>query len=277
MESERRALLAVKSDMYDHGDRFSSWTGKDCCGWRGVACDNTTGHVTKLDLRYPCTKTFMRPIPYLYQYDTWHVFLTNETIGVSKVNLSLQELKHLKYLDLSSNNFALAPVPKMIAALVHLEYLDLSKAMFDGLIPPQFGNLSKLHHLDLGGWYDNRLQVDDLDWLSRIPSLKYLDMSSGGNYLSGDMPETLQSLRDLEYLDLSGNSNVSVRMPTWLGNLTSFAIFKLVGNKLIGGEIPPIVGDFTLQILGHLDMSYNNLSGQIPRTMDGLCNINFDS
>ncbi|CAL9115856.1 unnamed protein product, partial [Musa textilis] len=399
MESERRALLAVKSDMYDPGNRFSSWTGKDCCGWRGVACDNTTGHVTKLDLRYPCTKTFMRPIPYLYQYDTWHVFLTNETIGVSKVNLSLQELKHLKYLDLSRNNFALAPVPKMIAALVHLEYLDLSKAMFDGLIPPQFGNLSKLHHLDLGGWYDNRLQVDDLDWLSRIPSLKYLDMSSvdlsketnwlhvinslptleelyldnaklpyvpspwppfnltavatlalsanfnitsamlrwlsnatsleyvylsssgsptiesvqvavaslsnlkgldlsynslegeilellnnvssrglkqlvlRGNYLSGDMPETLQSLRDLEYLDLSGNSNVSVRMPTWLRNLTSLRYLNLQGNKLIGGEIPPIVGDFVQ--LEHLDLSFTDITGEIPSSIGNLTNLEF--
>ncbi|CAL9116800.1 unnamed protein product, partial [Musa acuminata var. zebrina] len=55
MESERRALLAIKSDMYDPGDRFSSWTGKDCCGWRGVACDHTTGHVTKLDLHYSYT------------------------------------------------------------------------------------------------------------------------------------------------------------------------------------------------------------------------------
>ncbi|XP_064955660.1 receptor-like protein EIX1 [Musa acuminata AAA Group] len=166
MESERRALLAVKSDMYDPGDRFSSWTGKDCCGWRGVACDNTTGHVTKLDLRYP------------YTYDLWDMFNDGETIGVSKVNQSLQELKQLKYLDLSMNNFSGAPVPKMIASLVHLQYLNLSYAMFDGPIPPQFENLSNLNYLDLHGWYDDDfLHVDDLDWLSRVPSLKYLDMS----------------------------------------------------------------------------------------------------
>ncbi|XP_064999322.1 receptor-like protein EIX1 [Musa acuminata AAA Group] len=166
MESERRALLAIKSEMYDPDNWFSTWTSKDCCGWRGVACDNTTGHVTKLDLRYP------------YTYDLWDMFNDGETIGVSKVNPSLQELKQLKYLDLSMNNFSGVPVPKMIASLVHLEYLNLSYAMFDGPIPPQLGNLSNLHYLDLHRWYDDDfLHVDDLDWLSRIPSLKYLDMS----------------------------------------------------------------------------------------------------
>ncbi|CAD5183544.1 unnamed protein product [Musa acuminata subsp. malaccensis] len=372
MESERRALLAIKSDMYDPDNWFSSWTGKDCCGWRGVACDNTTGHVTKLDLRYPDT------------YDVRDISDITETMGGSKVNPSLQELKHLTYLDLSMNNFSHAPVPTMIASLVHLEYLNLSNAMFDGPIPPQFENLSNLHHLDLHGWYDD-LHVDDLDWLSRIPSLKYLDMSyvdlskatnwfyvinsistlevlhliyvdlpyvpsrlppfnltaiatldlSGNfiitsamlswlsnatslenlflsgcwsltieslqvalgalsnlkgldlsdnslegeireilnnvssrglkhldlrsNQLSGDIPPG--SLRDLEYLDLSGNSIVDVHILASLGNLTNLRHLELWGNS-ISGEIPPTVGKFVR--LEYLDLSSNQLSGDIP-------------
>uniref|UniRef100_A0A804IHW6 Leucine-rich repeat-containing N-terminal plant-type domain-containing protein n=1 Tax=Musa acuminata subsp. malaccensis TaxID=214687 RepID=A0A804IHW6_MUSAM len=372
MESERRALLAIKSDMYDPDNWFSSWTGKDCCGWRGVACDNTTGHVTKLDLRYPDT------------YDVRDISDIMETMGGSKVNPSLQELKHLTYLDLSMNNFSHAPVPTMIASLVHLEYLNLSNAMFDGPIPPQFENLSNLHHLDLHGWYDD-LHVDDLDWLSRIPSLKYLDMSyvdlskatnwfyvinsistlevlhliyvdlpyvpsrlppfnltaiatldlSGNfiitsamlswlsnatslenlflsgcwsltieslqvalgalsnlkgldlsdnslegeireilnnvssrglkhldlrsNQLSGDIPPG--SLRDLEYLDLSGNSIVDVHILASLGNLTNLRHLELWGNS-ISGEIPPTVGKFVR--LEYLDLSSNQLSGDIP-------------
>ncbi|CAL9186685.1 unnamed protein product [Musa hybrid cultivar] len=283
MESERRALLAIKSDMYDPGDRFSSWTGKDCCGWRGVACDNTTGHVTKLDLRYP------------YTDDIWDTFW--KPIGISKVNPSLQELKHLEYLDLSVNNFFHAPVPKMIASLVHLEYLNLSHAMFDGLIPPQLGNLSNLHYLDLQGWYDGQLHVDDLDWLSRIPYLKYLDMSyvnlsRATNWLSeiNSIP-TLELLRlsaaDLPYvpsplptfnltailtLDLSSNLNMST-MLRWFSNATSLEYLLLFGttNNLITGQIPDTIGG--LHNLTDLDISNNNLSGQIPRTMGGLCNL----
>ncbi|CAL9750750.1 unnamed protein product, partial [Musa acuminata subsp. burmannicoides] len=385
MESERRSLLAIKSDMYDPGDRFSSWTGKDCCGWRGVACDNTTGHVTKLDLHYPDT------------YDVRDISDIMETMGGSKVNPSLQELKHLTYLDLSMNNFSHAPVPTMIASLVHLEYLNLSNAMFDGPIPPQFENLSNLHHLDLHGWYDD-LHVDDLDWLSRIPSLKYLDMSyvdlskatnwfyvinsiptlevlrlsyadlpyvpsplptfnltaiatldlSGNfiitsamlswlsnatslenlflsgcwsltieslqvalgalsnlkgldlsdnslegeireilnnvssrglkhldlrsnlrwNQLSGDIPPG--SLRDLEYLDLSGNSIVDVHILASLGNLTNLRHLDLWGNS-ISGEIPPIVGDAVR--LEYLYLSYNGIIGKIPQSMGNLSNL----
>ncbi|XP_042415392.1 receptor-like protein EIX1 [Zingiber officinale] len=98
LESERRALIAIKSDMYDPGEWLSSWTGYDCCKWRGVACDNGTGYVTRLDLHYS---------------DEYNP--RGESIGASKVNPSLLELKHLKYLDLSFNNFAYAHVPHMIA------------------------------------------------------------------------------------------------------------------------------------------------------------------
>ncbi|URD76412.1 LRR receptor-like serine threonine-protein kinase [Musa troglodytarum] len=131
------------------------------------------------------------------------VFYDGETIGVSKVNPSLQELKHLKYLDLSMNNFSHAPVPTMIASLVHLEYLNLSNTMFDGLIPPQLGNLSNLHYLDLHGWYRYYLHVDNLDWLSRIPSLKYLDMSFVNLSKTINWFHVINSLPTLEELYLS--------------------------------------------------------------------------
>nr|XP_018678819.1 PREDICTED: leucine-rich repeat receptor protein kinase EMS1-like [Musa acuminata subsp. malaccensis] len=303
MESERRALLAIKSDMYDPDNWFSSWTGKDCCGWRGVACDHTTGHVTKLDLRYP------------YTYELWDMFNDGETIGVSKVNPSLQELKQLKYLDLSMNNFSHAPVPKMIASLVHLEYLNLSYAMFNGPIPPQLGNLSNLHYLDLQRWYDDDfLHVDDLDWLSRIPSLKYLDMSyvnlskaTNWFYIINSIP-TLEVLHlffvDLPYvpsplppfnltaiatLDLSWNSNITSAMLRWLSNATSLENLLLSGcgsltieslqvalgafsnlkeldlsDNFFKGEIREILNNVSSRGLKHLDLSSNQLSGDIP-------------
>ncbi|CAL9750744.1 unnamed protein product [Musa acuminata subsp. burmannicoides] len=303
MERESRALLAIKSDMYDPDNWFSTWTGKDCCGWRGVACDHTTGHVTRLDLHYP------------YTYDVRDISDIMETMGGSKVNSSLQELKHLTYLDLSMNNFSHAPVPKMIASLVHLEYLNLSYTMFDGPIPPQLGNLSNLHYLDLQGWYDDDfLHVDDLDWLSRIPSLKYLDMSyvnlskaTNWFYIINSIP-TLEVLHlsyaDLPYvpsplppfnltsiatLDLSWNSNITSTMLRWLSNATSLENLLLSGcgsltiesvqvalgallnlkeldlsGNSLKGEILEILNNVSSRGLKHLDLRWNQLSGDIP-------------
>ncbi|URD73414.1 LRR receptor-like serine threonine-protein kinase [Musa troglodytarum] len=286
MESERRALLAIKSDMYDPGDRFSSWTGKDCCGWRGVACDHTTGHVTKLDLRYHYT--------YHYTYDLWDLIYNEERIGVSKVNPSLQELKHLKHLDLSMNDFSGAPVPEMIASLVHLEYLNLSKAMFDGLIPPQFGNLSNLHYLDLQAWDYDLLHVDDLDWLPRIPSLKYLDMSSVNlsratnwfyvinsistlevlhlkyadlPYVSSPLPPF--NLTAIATLELSGNSNITSAMLRWLSNATSleYLLLSRCGSPTIE-SVQIALG--ALSNLKGLDLSFNSLKGEILELLNNV-------
>ncbi|KAL4574924.1 hypothetical protein LXL04_021764 [Taraxacum kok-saghyz] len=51
--TERLVLTELKNSLVDRANRLSSWSGKDCCGWSGVVCDNLTHHVQELHLRGP--------------------------------------------------------------------------------------------------------------------------------------------------------------------------------------------------------------------------------
>ena len=53
IKSEREALVRFKEGVIDFPGKLSSWVGEDCCQWKGVECDNESGHVTNLNLSNP--------------------------------------------------------------------------------------------------------------------------------------------------------------------------------------------------------------------------------
>ncbi|KAF2316401.1 hypothetical protein GH714_041742 [Hevea brasiliensis] len=57
--------------------------------------------------------------------------------------------------------------------------LNFSRAGFGGMIPHQLGNLSNLQYLNLegDGYYYHEIYVENLDWLSSLSSLEFLDLS----------------------------------------------------------------------------------------------------
>ncbi|KAG1354947.1 receptor-like protein EIX1 [Cocos nucifera] len=289
IEHERRALLAIRADIFDPGEWLSSWTGQDCCQWRGVGCDDTTGHVVKLDLKYPSA------------YDL--IYGTGEIPEPSKVNPSISSLIHLRYLDLSMNNFSCAPIPQFIGSLMHLEYLNLSMAWFNGPIPRQIGNLSSLRYLDLRGgypfldkwsgyveYYPITLRVNDLEWLSRITSLQYLDLSFANLSMASNwldeinmhtsllalklfytglpgIPSTLQHVNftSLTVLDLSYNAISAV--PHWLLNISSLVQLDLQGC-LFHGRLSTVADRLgNLNHLKHLDLCRNKITGGISQSL----------
>ena len=69
IQSEREALLRFKAGVIDIPGKLSSWVGEDCCqSWKGVECNNESGHVTKLNLSNPAGRPRHFDYYEIYQY-----------------------------------------------------------------------------------------------------------------------------------------------------------------------------------------------------------------
>ncbi|XP_018504134.2 receptor-like protein EIX2 [Pyrus x bretschneideri] len=295
IEEERRALVSFKQHLVDPSGRLSSWVGHDCCQWEGLSCNNHTGHVGKMDLRN--TYSF-------FDGEQGESAYEKSCLG-GKINASLLSLKHLKYLDLSNNDFHGTRIPMFFGELKSLQYLNLSFASFEGEIPPSLGNLSSLDILDLGVNY--LLRSRNMTWLSHLSSLKYLNLNYLDLSLTGvswaydfnmlpsllelhlsscqieSIPLSLQTINfpplslqrinftSLLVLDMS-NNNIKSSFPSWFFNLTSLVTLDLSGNDL-SDHFPSEFANF--KSLEYLDLSSTGLIGQIPKEIGKMCKLKF--
>ncbi|KAL7215468.1 hypothetical protein ACSBR1_027603 [Camellia fascicularis] len=230
IEREKQALLKFKEAAIDHSGILSSWGNeedkKDCCKWRGVNCNNHTGHVTMLDLHF----FFLR----------------------GKISPSLLELQHLKYLDLGENRFG-GPIPHQLGNLSNLRYLDLSSNYLEGPIPHKLGNLSNLRYLDL---CSNFLEAQIPDAFGNMISLVHLNLSY--NQLEGGIPKSFVNLSRLQTLNLGGN-----QLNGTLPNFTRFSSLReldLSYNQL-NGPFPESFGPLPSLVL--LDLSRNQITSPL--------------
>nr|GEW46624.1 hypothetical protein [Tanacetum cinerariifolium] len=208
IDKERQALLDFKALM------LSTWRPEeedDCCRWRGVWCNDQTGHVTELDLSY---------------------------YGLGgEISLSLLNLTYLNHLDLSYNSFN-GTFPKFICSMTHLTFLSLSYNMFTGTIPESIGNLTQLTYLDLGLNKFSGVIPESIASLTKLTQLR-LD----GNNFNGTIPISIGSLTSLTYLVLSENE-FSGTIPMSIGSLTKLTSLHLSDNSFYG-TIPREFGNLT--------------------------------
>ncbi|KAK3419961.1 hypothetical protein EUGRSUZ_G00734, partial [Eucalyptus grandis] len=274
--TEREALLKFKQNLTDPSRRLGSWTGEDCCKWEGVKCSEKTGHVSKLNLRNLCDD------------------LESCNLG-GKIHPALNELKFLKYLDLSFNDFVTHRTQKFLTSLKKLEYLNLSFAGH-GQISNQLSNLSSLRYLDLNGWNlrEPSLSTEKIRSLSTFSNLKYLDLSytslinpkewlSSINMLSSlecllltgcDLEDSSASLpinfTTLRFLDLSQNS-INSSIPPWFQNFSKLEYLDLSDNDL-QGIFPTFILENN-QWFRFLGVSSNRMEGQLLKNSSIFCNL----
>ncbi|KAL4311356.1 hypothetical protein GQ457_01G004960 [Hibiscus cannabinus] len=199
-------------------------------------------------------------------------------------------LKNLEYLSLGHNNLV-GPIPPAIFNTSTLQVISLVLNQLSGSLPLNLGLwLPNLEQLLLGS---NQFVGSFPKSISNASKLTVLDLSY--NYFSGSIPGTLGNLRSLKKLNLEVNNLASSDMG-FLSSLTNCRDLELLGfdnNKLIGGELPASVGNFSdslqsfyaagcniqgsiptefgnLSRLMAINISDNKLTGTVPTTIGGL-------
>ena len=80
----------------------------------------------------------------------------------------------------------------------------------------------------------------------------------------GELPSSLKKCKSLSFIDLAKN-RLSGEIPPWIGgNLPNLTVLNLRSNKFSGSISPEICQLKKIQIL---DLSGNNMSGTIPRSL----------
>ncbi|KAL6843703.1 hypothetical protein ACP4OV_026274 [Aristida adscensionis] len=234
--------------------------------------------------------------------------------AVGPIPEELRNLTHLRKLDFRRNYFT-GPLPAFIGELTALEYMTVGINALSGPLPKELGNLVNLKSLALGSNNFNgtlpdelgkltklqQMYIDSNDFSGPLPStlsqLKNLSILwASDNNFTGQIPDYLGSLTNMTQLRLQGNS-FQGPIPRSLSNLVKLTSLRI--GDIVNGSSPldfignmTSLGDLVLRnskisdtlasvdfskfgILNLLDLSFNNITGQIPQSILNTPSLSF--
>ncbi|XP_060669969.1 receptor-like protein EIX1 [Ziziphus jujuba] len=229
--------------------------------------------------------------PYLKAID-----LSNNNLTGS-IPSSIGNCSDLSVLDISNNNLS-GTIPTFLGQLGGLQTLHLHGNKLYGRLPSSFQNLSSLETLNLGNY---RLSGVIPPWIGKgFERLRILSLRS--NSFSGELPALLSNLSSLQILDLAENQLVG-SIPPSFGHfkgmhmsqaqmINHYLLYRpsRSGIYILGGGNYEIVGSYyesfvvnmkgqplrytkTLSLVTALDLSGNNLSGDLPIEITNLLGL----
>ncbi|XP_027357421.1 receptor-like protein EIX2 [Abrus precatorius] len=210
-----------------------------------------------------------------------------------------ESVRSLLFLDLSNNEVS-GKIPMSMGTLVQLEALVLRNNNLKGELPFTLKNCGNLVMMDVG---ENMLSGPIPSWIGES-LLQLLILSLRGNHFLGNIPILLRNLRRIQMLDLSRN-NLSKGIPTCLKNFTAMSE-KSINMSETQSHVYwynktyyeiyglPYSNSYKLHItwmwkgveqrftdpeliLQSIDLSCNNLTGEIPEEVGylvGLVSLN---
>ncbi|XP_047947593.1 receptor-like protein EIX2 [Salvia hispanica] len=222
-------------------------------------------------------------------YDTYVLkilHLGNNLIS-GKIPNCWMKWSSLEYINLG-NNLMFGRIPNSIGLLANLLSLNLDGNKFSGEIPLSIQNCAKLVKLDVGG---NDLIGKIPTWIgTSLSNLMFLVLRS--NRFSGEIPSSICHLHTLQILDISSN-DLSGVIPSCVHNLTAMATSRSFEEYDGGGiQYSQVFDTFMesvsidtkgsvlqyvtiLVLVTSINLSDNNLSGEIPEGVTSLVELKF--
>ncbi|XP_055803003.1 probable LRR receptor-like serine/threonine-protein kinase At1g53430 [Solanum dulcamara] len=214
------------------------------------------------------------------------------------------QMENLQSLDLSDNCFN-SQIPREFGALQNLTELYIYNNLLNGSIPEELGNISNLENFEVDNnqlsghiphQLGNLIQLQNLDlrtnyFVGELPPsfVKLVNLETfraQGNSLSGKIPTLIANWKSLKTLDLLGN-NFEGPWPKEISSLENLGSLKFSNVRRaydfpdlsrmtllreltlrkcsLRGPIPGYIWEH--QYLQNLDLSFNELSGGLPKSI----------
>ncbi|KAL3344782.1 hypothetical protein AABB24_023962, partial [Solanum stoloniferum] len=195
----------------------------------------------------------------------------------------------LRVVNLGENKLT-GGIPRSIGALTNLKSLDLKRNKLSGPLPSSLNNCTRLWKIDMN---ENEFDGNLPPWFGTLSKLIVLSLRS--NKFDGELAPEICKLNDLQILDLA-NNNLFGAIPRCVNNFTAMVngrkeirdgddemdysyyvgVFRESARVATKGNMYQY--DTILSLFTSMDLSNNNLSGNIPMSLTslvGLRSLNF--
>ncbi|KAL6652027.1 hypothetical protein ACP70R_010952 [Stipagrostis hirtigluma subsp. patula] len=274
---------ATDGTVIDGNPNFNPAIKCDCSDQNNTVCHVTKLKIYALNAVGPIPEE-LRNLTRLTNLDLRQNYLTGPLPSF------LGELTSMQYLSVGINALS-GPVPKELGNLTDLRSLGFGSNNFNGSLPSELGDLAKLEQLyivsaGLSGPLPSSfskltrmkiLWASDNDFTGQIPDYigswtNLTELRFQGNSFQGPLPTTLSNLVQLTSLRI-GDIVIGSSSMAFISNMTSLSTLVLRNCRISDSLASVNFSRFTSLIL--LDLSFNNITGQIPQALLNLNSLNF--